>query len=298
MSQRREFPTGSTRVAAVIGSPVRHSLSPVIMNAAFEATGLDWVYGAFEVNSGGGVHAIQAMRNLGIGGLSVTMPLKAEIAAAVDECSPDAAVLDAVNCVAWRGNALIGHNTDGAGFVGALRVDEGWDPQGRSCVVIGAGGAARAVIVALAQAGASSVVVVNRSAQRAEHAAGLAGASGRVGSTDDIADADLIVNATPIGMDDTAVTILRPDDRRSDVAATLPFDPGVVGSGQLVVDLIYAPLVTPLVQASQEQGATAVNGLGMLIHQAAHAFRLWTGEDPPLAAMSAAVLAVLRARAT
>lgn len=306
MSERRGFPTGSTRLAAVIGSPVRHSLSPVIMNAAFEATGLDWVYGAFEVTAGGGANAIQAVRSLGIGGLSVTMPLKAEVAAAVNERSLEAATLDAVNCVAWQGNVLVGHNTDGAGFIDALREDEGWDPQGRSCVVVGAGGAARAVVVALAQAGASSVVVVNRSAQRAEHAAALAGTSGRVGSTADIADADLIVNATPIGMGDAtpvgmgdaAVTELRSGDRRGDVITTVPFDPGLVGPGQLVVDLIYAPLVTPLVRAAQEQGATAVNGLGMLIHQAAHAFRLWTGEDPPLAAMSAAVLAVLRARST
>ena len=298
MSQRRAFPTGSTRVAAVIGSPVRHSLSPVIMNAAFEATGLDWVYSAFEVAAGGGANAIRAVRDLGIGGLSVTMPLKAEVAAAVDERSVEAAALDAVNCVSWQGNALVGHNTDGAGFIGALREDEGWDPQGRSCVVVGAGGAARAVVVALAQAGASSVVVVNRSVQRAEHAAALAGNPGRVGSTADIADADLIVNATPIGMVDTAVTALRSGDRHDDVVAAVPFDPGLVGPGQLVVDLIYAPSVTPLVRAAQEQGATAVNGLGMLIHQAAHAFRLWTGEDPPLAAMSAAVLAVLRARPT
>jgi shikimate dehydrogenase len=275
------LPTGSTRVAAVIGSPIRHSLSPTILNAAFQAAGLDWVYTAFEVAEGRAPEAVAAMRALGIAGLSVTMPHKADVIAALDDLSPAARALGAVNCIAWEGDRLVGHSTDGPGLVDALRIDEGFDPDGRRCVVIGAGGAALAAIAALADAGAASIVVVNRTADRAERAAALAGDRGRVGEVAEVADADLVVNGTPIGMHDVGAG---PD---------LPFDPALLGPGQLVLDMVYSPLVTPTVQAARARGATAVNGLGMLVHQAAHAFRLWTGEDAPRAALSAAALAAL-----
>src|SRR3954469_6165198 len=153
----------TTRLAGVIGSPIRHSRSPAIFNAAFAAAGLDWAYLAFEVAGGGAGGALDAVRALGIEGLSVTMPHKSDVAGLVDERSPQAEQLGAVHCVVRRGDRLIGHNTDGAGFVASLRADAGFDPAERSCVVLGAGGAARAVVLALAEAGASSVVVVNRS---------------------------------------------------------------------------------------------------------------------------------------
>src|SRR5690606_16596671 len=169
--------TGRTRVAAVIGSPVRHSLSPTIHNAAFAATGLDWVYVAFEVPEGRGGDAVAAVRTLGLAGLSVTMPHKAAVHDAVDERTPVAAALGAVNCVYWRGDRLVGDNTDGAGFLDALRADEGVEVGGRRCVVVGAGGAGRAVAHALGGAGAAEVVVVNRSPGPAARAAELAGAA-------------------------------------------------------------------------------------------------------------------------
>ena len=278
-------PTGSTHVAAVIGCPVRHSLSPVMHNAAFRALGLDWVYVAFEVPPGSGREALAAMRTLGIDGLNVTMPHKRDVASAVDRLTPAAQALDAVNTVTRgpRRDELVGENTDGAGFIDTLRIDEGFEPAGRRCVVVGAGGAGRAVVRALAEAGAASITVVNRTADRAVAAAALAGAVGRVGLAGDAGDADLIVNATPLGM------------RGSD-APELPVDPSTLGSGQLVVDLVYHPAVTPLVDAARSRGAAATNGLGMLIHQAAHAIRIWTGEDPPLEVMSAAALGELARR--
>ncbi len=282
-------PTGTTRLAAVIGTPIRHSLSPTILNAAFQAAGADWVFTAFDVAEGDARAALDAMRILGLGGLSVTMPHKGTVAAAVDELSPQAELLESVNCVAWRGGQLVGHSTDGAGLVDALQVDEGWDPAGRRCVVIGAGGAARSAVVALAEAGAAEVAVVNRTHDRAVRAAALAGSIGRVGGDADVADADLVVNATPIGMHGGEVSALHP----ADAPAELPFDPGRIGPGQLVFDMVYHPLETATVKAARARGATGVNGVGMLIHQAAHAFRLWTGEDAPLAAMSAAALAEL-----
>lgn len=270
-----------TKVAMVIGQPVEHSLSPAIHNAAFAALGLDWRYFALSVPAGEAASAIAAMRDLGLAGLSVTMPHKDAVIDLVDTCTPTATALGAVNCVHWRGADLVGENTDGAGFVDALRIDEGFDPAGCRAVVLGAGGAARAVIRALADAGAADVAVVNRTVERAAVASALAGPAGRQAVAEEaVPGADLVVNATSVGMGDGAV----------------PFDPALLRSGQLVVDLVYEPPLTPLLLAARERGLVAVNGVGMLIHQAAHAFRAWTGEDPPVEAMSAAALAALAGR--
>jgi shikimate dehydrogenase len=269
-------------VAAVIGHPVRHSVSPLLHNAAFRALGLDWVFTAFEVAPGRAAAAAGAARDLGIAGLSVTMPHKADILPALDGLSPVAETLGAVNTVVRQAaGQLFGHNTDGAGFLDALREDEGFDPRGRRCLVVGAGGAARAVVLALAQAGAAEVVIANRTEGRAAEAAALAPGVARSGTVDEAGDVELVVNATPQGMAGNA-------------QLAVPAD--LLGSGQLVVDLVYHPAVTPLIEAARARGAVAVNGLGMLIHQAAHAFRLWTGEDPPLEVMSAAALSELARR--
>ena len=273
---------GTTRVAAVIGHPIRHSISPVIHNAAFRALDLDWVFTAFEVAPGRAAAAVDGARDLGLAGLSVTMPHKADAVRAVDRLTPAAELLGAVNTVVRNGSReLVGDNTDGQGFLEALVDDEGFDPTGRRCLVVGAGGAARAVVLALAGAGAAEVIVANRTPARAEEAAALAPDVARLGSTAEADSVELIVNATPQGM-------------AGDLS--LPVPASDLGPGQLVVDLVYHPAVTPLVEAARERGAAVANGLGMLIHQAAHAFRLWTGEDPPLEVMSAAALADLALR--
>ncbi|MGH9112152.1 MAG: shikimate dehydrogenase [Acidimicrobiales bacterium] len=279
---------GSTRLAALIGSPARHSLSPTVLNAAFAAAGADWVCLAFEVPEGAGADAIAAVRTLGIAGLSVTMPHKAAAHDAVDECTPVAAQLGAVNCVYWHGDRLVGDNTDGPGFVDALRLDGGVDPAGLRCVVVGAGGAGRAVARALGEVGAADVAIVNRSSEPAARAAALAGARGRVGDHGDIRAADLVVNATSLGMGVVTATDGSPEP--------LPLDPAAIHEGQVIVDLVYHPPTTPLLSAARDRGAVAMNGLGMLIHQAAHQFRRWTGEDPALDAMSAAAVAELARR--
>jgi shikimate dehydrogenase len=265
--------TAATRIAAVIGAPVRHSLSPAIHNAAFAAIGLDWIFVAYEVSDGDATRALDGVRALGIAGLSVTTPHKAAVAAAVDALSPAATALNAVNCVVNRQGQLVGHNTDGEGFVDALRSDAEFDPAGRRCAVLGAGGAARAVIRALALAGAGEVAVVNRTESSAGFAAALAGSVGRVASPDAIAHADLVVNATSIGMGGG------PD---------LPLDPLQLHPGQVVADLVYFPLETALLRAAADRGARPVDGVGMLVHQAAHAFTLWTGAVAPVEVMAAA----------
>ena len=285
--------SGHTRVAALIGSPARHSLSPTILNAAFEQLGLDWRFVVFEVPAGEGTAAVAAMRTLGIGGLSVTMPHKDAAFAAVDDRTPVAAALEAVNCVFWDGSRLVGDNTDGAGFLDALRVDHGIDVAGRRCVLVGAGGAGRAVAWALGQAGAAEVAVVNRSPAPARRAAELAGAVGRGGDAGDVAKADLVVNATPLGMSGRKDVEMAGDA----AAAVLPVDPEALHEGQVVADLVYYPTTTPLLAAAAERGALTVTGVGMLVHQAAHALRRWTGAEPPVPTMAAAATAELERRA-
>ena len=272
--------TGATTVAAVIGSPVKHSLSPALHNAAFAAAGVDWVYTAFEVAPGRAVRALDAMRALGLGGLSVTMPHKEAVADGVDALDPAAAALHSVNTVVRSSDGLLtGHSTDGAGFVASL-AEADVEVAGRSIVVLGAGAAARAVIDALARAGASSVTVVNRSIDRAEHAASLAGTVGRVGIGADVAGADIVVNATSVGM----------------ASDELPIDASLLHAGQVVADLVYHPLETALLAAAAAAGARTVDGLGMLVHQAALQQQLWLGSLPDTTVMRAAALRELAAR--
>jgi shikimate dehydrogenase len=284
------WPTGDTRVAAVIGSPIRHSLSPVLYNAAFRALELDWVFVALEVAPGEGAAAVASMRTLGIEGLSVTMPHKAAAAGAVDVLTPTAQRLGAVNSVVLRAGQLIGDNTDGPGFIDALRADEGLDPAGLRCLVLGAGGAARAVVLALAQAGAADVAVWGRTPDRAVDAAALAGPVGRAVERPEGVECDLLVNATPVGMAESLKRLGMGESPQ------VPVDPGQVPGCRVVADLVYHPPVTPLLEAARAHGMVAVNGLGMLIHQAAHQFRSWTGEDPPLEVMSAAAVAAITER--
>jgi shikimate dehydrogenase len=280
--------SGYTRLAAIIGDPVRHSLSPVMHNAAFAAAGLDWLFVALPVVRGSGARAIDAIRVLGLEGLSVTMPHKADAAQACDEVRGDAVRLRSVNCVSrGAGGTLVGESTDGEGFLRALR-DEGHDPAGANALVLGAGGAGRAVVLALAQAG-GHVRVAARRAAAAEAACGLAPGIVAVGWSGVAAaarSADLIVNATPIGM----------AGRAADPApepAFLPLETDHLGPGQVVADLVYHPRRTPLLEQAAARGAATVDGVGMLVHQGAIAFERWTGAAAPVDAMRAAVLAAL-----
>ncbi len=283
MLKQMSSPVKVKRLAAVIGDPVRHSRSPAIHNAAFAAVGLNWGFTAFEVPAGGGRDALQAMRTLGLAGMSVTMPLKAEVAAAADLRDPEVEVLKAANCiVADDDGQLRAVNTDTAGFVAALNADAGVDPEGMRVALLGAGGAARAVAWGLAAAGAADIAVINRTPDKSRAAAAVANAAagaaepGRVASFDDVADADLVVNATSVGMG-------------SDPA--MPCDPELVRPGQVAVDLIYQPTQTPWLAALRARDVAAHNGLSMLVYQAAAAFELWTGKAAPVEVMLQAATA-------
>jgi shikimate dehydrogenase len=228
------------------------------------------------------------MVDLGIKGLSVTMPHKAGAARACHQLSPLAERLGVVNTVTNVAGQLVGDSTDGPGFVDSL-AELGWSPDGKRCLVLGAGGSARAVVLALGAAGAKSVEVVARRPEQALEVAKLAGGAGLAATVDAVDEADLIVNATPVGMAGVAV----------DASGELPFgiEPKRLGPGQLVADLIYAPAMTQLLVSARARGAGTCNGLGMLVHQAARQLTIWTGRDAPIEAMSAAALRELGKRA-
>lgn len=271
---------GATRTAGVIGWPVSGSLSPTIHNAAFEAMGLDWVYVALPVPPGALPQALAGLAALGFAGANVTMPHKTESADLIGDLSEDAERLRSVNTIVCAPNGLRGHNTDAPGFGRFLRGDAGFDPAGRTALLYGAGGAARACALSLARDGLATLTVAVRDPARADGVrATLEGLATRLTVVAFAAAADypvdLLVNATPLGAEGEA----------------LPLPP--LGPDTMVVDLLYRPSVTPLLVAARGAGATAFGGLGLLLHQAALSFELWTGQAPNLDVMSAAALAAL-----
>ena len=272
MNERREI-SGSTRVVGVIGDPVDHSRSPAMHNAAFASLGLDWVYVAFPVPRGEGAAATRAVPSLGLAGLNVTMPHKADAASACDRLALDASALGSVNTVVDSDGAIVGHSTDGDGFLRALD-DEGVTVAGKDTLVFGAGGVGRAIVHALGRAGAAVTVAARRPAS-ARAAAALA-PDGVAASWGDVAveQFDVIVNATPLGMG----------------AEAPPFDPSRLHEDQFVFDTVY-PADTPLLVAARARGLRVAGGLGMLVHQGALSFALWTGIAPPLDVMRAAASA-------
>lgn len=268
------WPSAGTTVVGVIGDPLAHSLSPLLHNTAFAAAGLDWVSVAFPVRAGATASALGALRDLGVAGLSVTMPHKSAMADLVDRTDPVAARLQAVNCCVAAQGQVLGVNTDGQGFLESLARQCGFVPGGSTCLVVGAGGAARAVVLALAQAQAAEVAVVARDPDRAAVAAALAGPVGRVAQAAEAPHFDLVVEATPVGM------AASPHEHQASLV-----DPEILGPSQVVADLVYHPRVTPFLAAAASRGATTVGGLGMLVHQAAVQLALWTGTNPPVESM-------------
>lgn len=260
----------------ILGWPLEHTLSPVIHNVAFRRTSLDWVYLSWPVEPVLLGDAVRGLRALGAVGANVTMPHKEAVIEHLDEVSGDAREVGAVNTIQRLGPRLIGHNTDVDGFAEFLSGDAGFDAGGKRALVLGSGGAARAVVKALASLGATDVTIAGRDAGRAESVAGLT-ADAHAVAWDDAAnlaeESDLVVNATPLGMNGEHVL------------------PGAsLGPGQWVVDLIYSPPSTPLVESARAAGAQAWGGLGMLVRQAAASFTIWTGQAAPLEAMSAAAV--------
>jgi shikimate dehydrogenase len=277
---------GGTHVVGIIGWPVDHSLSPAIHNAAFAAAGLDWTYVPLPVPPPRLTDALAGLPALGLRGANVTMPHKTEAAALIPRLSDDARTLRAVNTIVVTGEELEGHNTDVGGFERFLRRDAGFDPAGRSALIYGAGGAARACTLALGRGGLGRLTIVARNEATASGlrviATELGVATEVIRPKDPVGRRfDLVVNATPVGSPGSEAA-----------------HPGLPGFGPdvLVVDLLYDPPTTDLQRRAKEAGATAFGGLGHLLEQASLSFELWTGTPAPLEVMSAAALAALAER--
>jgi shikimate dehydrogenase len=244
-------------------------------NAAFKRIGTDWVYLPFAIQPDSLERAMDGFRVLGVQGLNVTMPHKETVIPFLDELSAEAKVIGAVNTIEVVGDRLVGHNTDASGFREFLQADAGWDAAGKSALVLGAGGAARAVVAALRALDIKSIEIAARDAGRAallslSDEVHVIDWDDAVGATN---EADLVVNATPVGMN--GEDLLPGASFRSD---------------QTVVDLIYQPPSTRLVERARTQKAEAWSGLGMLVHQAVESLRIWTGKEPPIEIMSAAAV--------
>jgi shikimate dehydrogenase len=286
--------SASTKVAGVIGDPVRHSLSPAIHNAAFRSGGLDWVLCAFPVPAGDpssdGERILDAMQLFGIEGLAVTTPHKNSVAAALATrdialIDPAAQALSSVNTLTRAPDGQIhGASTDGEGFVASLQAS-GVDLTQAKVALSGAGAAARSVVDALSRTAVAEIAIINRSAPAAVVAAALSPVA-RVATLAEVAEADIVINATTIGMGNTPTGTL----------GDTPVPGELLRAGQVVTDLVYHPLETRLLSEARAIGAHVVDGLGMLIHQAALQQLLWTGTEPDVGAMRQAAETELAAR--
>jgi len=274
-----ETPNYKEELVGVFGHPVAENPTVVMHQAAFAELGLNWRYLTIEVLPQDLEAAMNGLRAMNMRGINLTIPHKVAVLAHLDQLSPAAAVMGAVNTVVREGGRLLGENTDGKGFMTALTQDAKVDPRGGSIVILGAGGAARAIAVELALAGAGCITVVNRSPGRGRGLADLL-ASKTPARTASVtwdgpfavpAGTDILINATSIGL------FPRPDQRPD-------LDYGSITPAMTVCDVIPAPS-TPFLQAARDRGARTVDGLGMLVHQGAIGFKLWTGLDAPVPVM-------------
>lgn len=286
---------GRTRLAGVVGNPLDHSLSPAMHNAVYEALELDWVYIPLQLaDETDLMRFLGAARVLPFVGFNITMPFKQAMLSMCDEVAMLAKMAGAVNTVHVVDGRFIGYNTDGRGLVESIAEETGFQAEGKSVAIVGAGGAAGAALVALILAKAAKVSVVNRSLDKADeliervesHARNTALASvGLSAGEEAVRTADLVINATSLGMR---------DEDPSPVPAEW------FGAGQVACDMIYRVPVTPFMTAARASGATALNGLGMLVHQGAIAVDIWSESAQirtPRDVMRAAAEAQLSARA-
>ncbi|MBI4200171.1 MAG: shikimate dehydrogenase [Chloroflexi bacterium] len=273
-----------TATVGIIGSPLRHSISPIFQQAAFDFLGLDIRYEVWETARERLSGRVQELRAPGVLGANVTVPHKEAVVPLLDRLAESASRLGAVNTIVRSNGLLVGHNTDASGFLRALREDGGLEPGSKRVLVLGAGGAARAVAIALAEAGVASITIANRTVGRATRlASGLAGGVAaravplEAGTLAALREAqgpwDLIVNCTTVGM------------RHGPAEGHSPLATGLIPAQALVYDLVYNPPETPLLRQARKTGARTLGGLPMLVYQGAESFRLWTGREPPLAVM-------------
>jgi shikimate dehydrogenase len=278
---------GSTTIVGVFGSPIEHTASPAMHNAAFEALEMNWVYLAFHVDPQNLRTALQGARDMGVVGINLTVPHKIMVHDCIDEIDAEARRLGAVNTVAIEKGRMHGFNTDGYGFLKAVKEEFNLSVRGKRVLVLGAGGAGRGIAVKCALDGAARVIVANRTLAKIDPIAGeirhtksdfasIALSANEVRKV--IHDVDLVVNATSVG--------LKPGDSLG-LGAEL-FSPRLH-----VYDTIYRPAQTELLQVAEGAGAKVANGLSMLLHQGVKAFEIWTKRKAPLAVMRRALRAAV-----
>jgi len=275
--------TGHTGFFGLLGSPVSHSISPMMHNESFRLLNLDYVYLCFDVNEDSLEVAVNGLKALGIKGFNCTMPAKNKMVQLVDELSPAAQMIGAVNTVLNDNGKLIGHNTDGIGYMNSVK-DAGYDITGGTMTLLGAGGAASSIFVQAALDGVSQINIFSRKSRfwnRAEKMvedvnrntnckAHLYELGDKKLLADSIASSTILTNATSVGMSpDTSQCIINDKD--------------VFRKDLIVSDIIYNPLETKLLKLAKEQGCSTINGLYMLLYQGAEAFRIWTGKEMPIA---------------
>lgn len=267
---------GYTRLAAVVANPIKHSISPFIHNSAFEATNTNGVYLAWEVDATELAETVANIRRYQMYGINLSMPYKEQVIPYLDQLSEEACLIGAVNTVVNREGTLIGYNTDGKGFFKSL---PSFKISGKRMVLLGAGGAAKAILAQAILDGVSQISVFVRSSsiektrpylKKIQNATGfrvdLFALEDVQDLQDSITQADLLVNATSVGLDGSSQPI--------PTSIVLP-------EKLLVADVIYQPFETPFLKWARKQGNQSINGLGMLLYQAAEAFQLWTGKEMP-----------------
>jgi len=280
--------SGKTHVCGVIGDPIEHTLSPIMHNAAFEALEIDYVFSAFKVKSNDVENAIKGMRALNIHGLNVTMPHKNAVIEYLDEVDPAGKAAASVNTILNKNGKLLGFNTDGVGALNALE-QNGVEVRGKKVLLLGAGGAARAIAYTLSQ-DADGLVILNRTPKPAAELASLlkekfkkkisAGELTASAVKGNLADCDVLINATSVGM--------KPNDNQTLVASEW-LKPDLA-----VMDIVYNPLETKLAKDAKTAGAKVVSGVEMLIYQGAVSFEIWTACEAPVEVMRKAALNHLR----
>ncbi len=275
----------------IIGHPIGHSISPVFQQAGLDAIGFDGTYQAWDVSPEEVGAFVEGLKAPGTLGINVTVPHKESVIPFLDEVDQWASTAGAVNTIVNRGGRLSGHNTDGIGFLRALREGAGFEPRGRDVLVLGAGGSARGVVYALTRVGVAQMFIANRTIERAEQLAHLAIDNGVATEAMELLEAPraarevaLIVNCTSIGM------VHGPDEDGTPLAAA------DIPSWVLVNDLVYNPQETPLLREAARAGAATLGGIQMLVYQGAASFEMWTGQDAPVEVMLDAAIAAMRSR--
>lgn len=280
--------TGETKVIGIFGHPVRHSLSPLMQNAAIEALGLNYIYVPFEVRPERLESAVNGIRALGISGVNVTIPHKEKVIPFLDEVTEEASLIGSVNTIENRTGKLIGHNTDSSGYIRSLREDAGFEPRGKNILVIGAGGAARGIIAGLSMYDASGIFIANRTVEKGKLLAeefknkfkNINFSALPFSSLKDpkiLSQVDLVVNATSMGLEEAS-----PDVEFS-----------LTPSYTLVSDIVYKPAVTPFLKKAQDAGLKTLGGLGMLVYQGAISLEIWTSQKAPIDVMKNSLIPFL-----